>query len=139
MSWSSMGAGGTHPTEDAELSKLICTNPGCPYHIQEIPMLGVHWDPRVHPQMWFAQEDFLILKRLCSTGLESEDRLVEKTKTLSKKKKKKKDSEDTQTWVQIYYLFFPVSGTLNQVVGSPCALVSPCVMWRHCKAGSGVK
>ena len=113
-----MGAGGTHPTEDAELSKLICTNPGCPYHIQEIPMLGVHWDPRVHPQMWFAQEDFLILKRLCSTGLES---------------------EDTQTWVQIYYLFFPVSGTLSQVVGSPCALVSPCVMWRHCKAGSGVK
>ena len=64
MSWSSMGAGGTHPTEDAELSKLICTNPGCPYHIQEIPMLGVHWDPRVHPQMWFAQEDFLILKSL---------------------------------------------------------------------------
>ena len=67
-----MGAGGTNPIEDAELSKLICTNPGCPHHIQEIPMLGVHCDPRVHPQMWFAQEDFLILKRLCSLSLDSD-------------------------------------------------------------------
>ena len=104
-SWSSMGAGGTNPIEGAELRKLICTNPGCPHHIQETPMTGVHCDPRVQPQTWFAQEDFLILKRPCSTSLES---------------------EDTQTRVQICYLFFPVRGIMSQVVGT-----HPGLWFRH--------